>query len=304
MTPRITPLFLDCFEHGRRFALIVEPPPDRDVRGAVLCVQGLGDEANLSRRVLIGQALRLADEGWTSVIVDLYGCGDSDGDTTEAHMAIWQADLLRSAAFARQHAPGGFVILGVRLGCLLAAELSSALDGLVTGLVFWQPPASGAAALDQWLRLERIGGVGRAAVSPGAAGALVPPSSPSDAPASDGRRGPEDPGSTARASCLSLGGYLFHRDLVEALGALSMRPPLHGDQRTPCPVLMVGVQRIPSPRAPTAKALSELVELWRSAGYSVETAAVQGEPFWASLEPSDQAALVDATAAFIGPLDE
>lgn len=304
MTPRITPLFLNGFDRGRRFALMVEPPPDQEVRGSVLIVQGLADEANLARRVLLRQSLRLASAGWTTVNVDLFGCGDSDGDTTDARFSRWQADLLRAAAFSRLQAPGAFVILGVRLGCLLAAELASALDGLVSGLVFWQPPASGAAALEQWMRLERIGGVGRAATG-GSATAPAPRDITLKMEVAtrsiDGAH--DEPDLRRGSDCMSLGGYLYHRELIDALGGLAMRPPLADARGTACPVLMVGVQRVPSARTPAAKALAELTEQWRQAGYPVESSSVQGEPFWSSLEPSEQPALIDVTATFIETLD-
>ena len=59
MRARLEPAFLEGFHGGRRFALWVRPPETRRDVGAILCLQPFGEEANLSRRVLVAQALGL-----------------------------------------------------------------------------------------------------------------------------------------------------------------------------------------------------------------------------------------------------
>ena len=317
MQARLEPVFLDGFAGGRRFALWVSPPPGTAERGSLLCVQPFGEEANLSRRVLVAQAARLAALGWTTLFLDPYGTGDSDGATAEARLEVWQADLLRASQLARQRVAGPFVLWGVRLGTLLAAELAIALDQLASGLVFWQPAASGAQLMDPLLKLARLGASARAAAGAGPAGAGGG-GERAGAAGGDERagaaRGPEagrpdsrtaaqeNPGAAA-AACVDLAGYRLRRDLVDALGTLAMQPPALGEHSAPCPVLMLGIQRVYAPGNPAPKPLAQLAERWLAEGYLVSLRAVQGEPFWASLEPSTPLAAFEAMESFLETID-
>ncbi|MCL4747065.1 MAG: hydrolase 2, exosortase A system-associated, partial [Burkholderiaceae bacterium] len=102
----IEPVFLGGFARGARFALWVAPEAGVQSRGSILCIQPLGDEATLARRTLVAQARRLADAGWTTLIVDLFGTGDSRGETREATLDQWRADLPLASSAPRARAPG------------------------------------------------------------------------------------------------------------------------------------------------------------------------------------------------------
>ena len=71
------PFFLR-FTAGNRFCLL--HATDRRAVGAVLYVHPLAEEMNKSRRMAALQARALAASGWVVLQVDLFGCGDSDGD--------------------------------------------------------------------------------------------------------------------------------------------------------------------------------------------------------------------------------
>lgn len=313
MQARLEPVFLDGFQAGRRFGLWVTPSKGCPDRGSLLCVQPFGEEANLSRRVLVAQAARLAAAGWTTLILDPYGTGDSDGATPEASLEIWQADLLRASHLARKRVAGPFVLWGVRLGTLLAAELAIALDQLASGLVFWQPVAKGAQLMDPLLKLARLGAAARNAAAE-AGHAATPGASTSGSKASapgPSTHGQAVPGPASRAAApgisqpelMDLAGYRLRRELVESLGALSMQAPVLGEHSAPCPVLMLGIQRASVPGSPAPKPLAQLAEHWLAEGYLVSLRVVQGEPFWASLEPSIPAAAFEAMETFLETLD-
>jgi exosortase A-associated hydrolase 2 len=280
--PRLQAQFLDGFDGGRRFALWALPAGGSTAAGSILCVQPFGDEATLSRRVIVAQALRLAERGWTTLILDLYGTGDSDGETRDATFEHWRADLLRASRVTRQRAAGPHVVWGVRMGALLAAELSVALDQLAQGYVFWQPPAGGKALIDPLLKLAKVGAVARA-VEPATAGAAAAP-----APAAD---------------TVELGGYRLARSLVDELASLAMAPPPAAAGGEPCPALMLGVQRIAGATVPAPKALSDLAQRWLAAGSLASLRVVPGEPFWSSMEPSTPTAAFEATEAFLETID-
>ena len=84
------PFFLR-FTAGRRFCLL--HAPERRAIGAVLYVHPLAEEMNKSRRMAALQARALAASGWFVLQVDLFGCGDSDGDFGDADWQRWLADV-------------------------------------------------------------------------------------------------------------------------------------------------------------------------------------------------------------------
>lgn len=308
---RIEPAFLDGFERGRRFGVWIEPPAGAPRLGAILCIQPFGDEATLARRVLAAQARRLALRGWTTLIFDLFGTGDADGDTDDATLEQWRSDLLRASLLARERAPGSFVVWGTRMGALLGAELAATLDQGASATVFWQPPATGAALIDPLLKLTDVGAVARVRVAgkpmqhedqitaavplEAVSGADQPPvPCPVGSPTQSTDQSPTD--SPER---ILLAGYLLRRDLVDGLMALAMDPAMTGPRATPCPVLVLGIQRVLPASGTAPKALTDLAQHWREAGHSPTLRAVQGEPFWSSLEPSTPVAAFETTEAFL-----
>jgi pimeloyl-ACP methyl ester carboxylesterase len=309
----LLPEFIEGFDHGRRFGLWVLPGRGARQVGSLLVVQPFGDEANLSRRVIVAQAMRLAQRGWTTLVLDLYGTGDSDGATDQASLGAWRADLLRASRLVRERAPGRHVVWGIRLGALLAAELALALDQIADGYVFWQAPASGAAALDTLLKLAQVGSVARekaVAAAGGTSGAartggasepsgLPGPGRPAGSPSS--ARGGD--GVEAESGLVDLGGYRLPGKLVADLSALRMHVPPLGTGGAGCPVLFLGVQRNAGAGMPAPKALSELVQRWLAAGYLAALRVTAGEPFWSSMEPSTPLGAFEATEAFLAELD-
>ncbi len=306
---RLEPVFLDGFCRGQRFALWVEPPTTVRARGSILCVQPFGDEANLSRRVLVAQARRLALEGWTTLLLDLYGTGDSDGLSEDANLDAWRADLLRASHLARARSGGQFVLWGLRLGTLLACDVAIALDQITSALVFWQPSPTGAHALDTLLRLSRVGAVARAAgASSGAAwvdragvaqsvGAAGGAAAGADASAAS-------PGTTvAPAAIVNLGGYRVASQLIADLSELQLQPVALGDGGRACPVLVLGLQRAAGPDAPPPRLLSTLAERWITEGYPLTLRVAQSDPFWSAMEPSTPIAAFEATEAFLRAMD-
>ena len=157
----IKPEFLEGFANGPRFAVWFTPSDSAPI-GAVLCLQPIGEELSRSRRVLALQARRLARLGWAVLMIDLYACGDSPGDTDDATLARWRADLLRATMHVRERASGPTILWGTRVGALLAVDISAALVQLVDALVFWAPPPLGRTWLAGWRRLGSEENVARA----------------------------------------------------------------------------------------------------------------------------------------------
>lgn len=123
-------------------------------RGLVVHVAPFAEELNKTRRMVSKQARRLAAAGFSVLLPDLLGCGDSPGRFEDATWADWQQDVTASAAWLRRQYPERdppLWLWGTRLGGLLAAECSAACQA--QGLLLWQPVFDGSKHLQQFLRI-------------------------------------------------------------------------------------------------------------------------------------------------------
>lgn len=148
----LRPAFID----GRRGKLFVlqSCPTGRDSGPCVLVVPPFAEEMNKSRQMLAMVARGLAMRAVATLTVDLYGTGDSAGEFGEGDWDTWLDDLERAI---RWSASSGYTVtrlLAVRLGCILAGELATALPIPVERTVFWQPVLDGARYMTQFLRLR------------------------------------------------------------------------------------------------------------------------------------------------------
>lgn len=259
--------------------LDIEPPASLPCRGSVIAVQPLGEESNLSRRVVVAMAGRLAAAGWRVSIPDLYGCGDSDGDSDQPDLATWQSDL---SAFAERleslsTAPGGLVIWGLRHGCHLAVDLWLRRRVAEDTLVLWQPPGP-----------TKI------------------------------RPRPQRPPEPSSHDIVTLHACRFRADLVAQLEALPLAPAtaIRPDSRVllvHCSrqlAAKVGAAGGGNPAAASAgraaagpapkPAIELLADAWREAGARTTCERVTAGPFWSSLEPMIPDEAFAATLRFLG----
>lgn len=95
-------------------------------------------------------ARNLALNGYDVVRFDYRGCGESTGDFRAQTFFTWRADLSAVVGHAKALHAGRVVVLGLRLGALLAKPLFE--DGLIDGLVAWEPPATGRVMMMDMLR--------------------------------------------------------------------------------------------------------------------------------------------------------
>lgn len=145
--------FLDT-SNGRRFCLFHTVSASIKCLGAVLYVAPFGEEMNKSRRMLALQARSLAQQGFAVLILDLYGCGDSDGEFKDASWLQWKEDLGAAFSWLLHRCDVPVTVLGLRLGALLALDFIC--DGVqhVNQLILWQPVLNGQQFLTQFFRLK------------------------------------------------------------------------------------------------------------------------------------------------------
>lgn len=145
------PFFLDV-EPGQRFCLLHRAGPGTPYRGAILYLHPFGEELNKSRRMAALQARAFAAAGFDVLQIDLFGCGDSDGDLVDARWNTWQRDAMAAQAWLERQGCGPFFLWGLRLGALLALDVAAV--GKPAAILLWQPEMDGRAHLKHFLRLR------------------------------------------------------------------------------------------------------------------------------------------------------
>jgi exosortase A-associated hydrolase 2 len=145
----MNPVFLDG-ERGRIFALHVCPTTTPQAHFVFL--PPFCEEMNRCRHLVADQAKRFASAGYSCLILDPYGTGDSDGELADASWEGWRADALAGVRWCQQKYLIPTVLWGLRLGALLALDMAATYEGQFTKLLLWQPVTNGKTYLTQILR--------------------------------------------------------------------------------------------------------------------------------------------------------
>lgn len=242
-------------------------PPSR----AVLIVPPFAEEMNKSRRMSALLARRLAADGVATLLLDLYGTGDSAGDFGDARWGIWHADVATAYDWLRARGCERISLLGIRLGALLALDVLRQAALTVERVVLWQPVVSGEVMLSQFLRIR-------------VAAAMM---------ATDQAKQTTQELHRAlhAGQAVEVAGYELAPDLARAIDPLRLEQL--PDHRTP-PIAWLEVV------ADNVNALSpasrRVIEAWRARGLDVRGEAVAGAPFWSATEIATAPALLESTA--------
>lgn len=193
MQTRVTGQFVDGAQG--RILLVCHWPASAATR-AVIVLPPLAEEMNKARRLLwaVGQAL--AAHGIMTVIPDLYGTGDSEGDFADAAWDGWASDIETAVTWARQQGADRCDALLVRLGACLYASCAPLFATTEHRVAAWQPEASGQDALKQLLRLKVM----------------------SDRVTWGRKSSVKELQSAMASSGLEIGGYRYSAELAQAIG--------------------------------------------------------------------------------------
>lgn len=151
MSTGAVPFFLPGHA-GNLFALYHRPADPLDCRGGVLYVHPFANEMNHTRRSVALLARALAARGWGVLQVDLYGCGDSDGDFRDASWERWVDDLATAFDWLQERVGSRVGLIGIRLGGLLALEYASRASSRIDRILLWHPVVSGQQMLTEFIR--------------------------------------------------------------------------------------------------------------------------------------------------------
>lgn len=130
---------------------VLHPASEARRRHGILILGPWGWEAIRAHRTLRELADRLSEVGFDTFRFDYSGSGDSMGSRSEVSATAWIRDA--EMAMDELMAVAGVTqvsLLGLRLGGLFAAELSSRHSGRVCQVVLWEPALSHADFL-RWI---------------------------------------------------------------------------------------------------------------------------------------------------------
>ena len=141
---------------GRLFA--VYWPAAQATGKALLHVPAFAEEMNCARHAVAVQAQAFAEQGWSVLVVDVFGSGDSAGEFEAARWQTWRDDIVSAYQWLQQQGADNIALWGLRGGALLALDLIHHQQLPVSPLLLWQPVLSGRQWLQQWLRLRVTSG--------------------------------------------------------------------------------------------------------------------------------------------------
>lgn len=239
----------------------------------MLFVPPFAEEMNKSRRQFVETSNALKKKGFATLLVDLFGTGDSEGEFADASWQAWIDNLLSAIAWANNRGYRVETLIAARLGCLLAADLLRNSENKVRKTVFWQPIISGSQFMTQFLRL-RV-----------AASMMENDNSESIADLKGRLRSGES---------LEVAGYELSSNLwsdVENIDLLQYLNSYTGR------LLIAEVGRIREDGlSPIGK---KVVDTAESLGVPVQCCRVEGEPFWSATEIVVNPSLIQLTSDFV-----
>lgn len=265
-------------EPGQRYCIF--HPPQGRLRGQVVVVHAFAEELNKTRRMAALQARALARDGFAVLQVDLYGCGDSSGDFSDARWDIWVRDLLGARRWLQAQMPAGdpppLWLWGLRAGCLLAVDVARAVVE-PCNLLLWQPSfLSGSQQLQQFLRLRLAADLLGNEGAKGAMQALKQ--------------------HLTEGHPLEIAGYTLAPALATGLSHSTLEnapAPVGG----PAHLIWMELSNAPRLANQVSPAATRALQVWRQSGWTVQAQTVQGPAFWQSVEIEEAPALLVATQA-------
>lgn len=259
---------------GRRL-FVLQSDPDGPSKGVVIHVPAFAEEMNKSRRMVTLATQALVADGWSVLVFDLSGCGDSSGVFEDADWAVWIEDLDHVVAWSRQQAEtaDAVVLWALRGGALIASDWLARSGRSVRACVLWQPVLSGKLQVTQFLRLRAASemlGVTDASSSMTVLRA-----------------------SLREGKSVDVAGYRLNPQLVEGMENSAVE-----FLRGACPevaMIEIGTGESASP----SPAMQVALDKWSAAGLMVDHRRIAGPAFWNTQYIETAPELVSATSSIL-----
>jgi len=271
-----TPFFLDT-PHGRLFAVHHAPDDRGETWGQVLVVPAFNEEMNRCRSMVTLQAQALAAIGLGTLVLDLHGTGESDGEYGDGRWDIWLDDIGAAIRWLDGQAGACVALLGIRLGALLAADVLKDRPSSCRGLIVWQPVIDGKSYFTQFLRMRLAANMDRTDV-------------PKETTADMRNR-------LAAGECVEVAGYSVHPELAGAIEKARL-----ADLAAPEEVALAWFEKSAAAEAELSPASQNVLAAWRAPGRRVHVELFDGAAFWALHDRVTVPKLIEATAAWAAAL--
>jgi len=263
------PFFLDTAS-GRCFCLYHPPADGRSPNQAFIYLHPFAEEMNKSRRMAALQAKAFAAAGLGVLQIDLYGCGDSEGDFGDATWEIWKDNVTYARQWLIQK---GFALVhfwGLRLGALLALDYAGEAGIGSAKFVLWQPVINGKLFLTQFLRLKLVSG-------------LISDDADKVSSVQVFRE------KLMAGESLEIAGYMLSPAMAAAIDALKLSQLITGNNE------IYWFEITPGAEHGLPPASASVVETWNRLDVYPEVTCVSGLPFWVTQEISECPELLAAT---------
>ncbi len=151
---KITPLFIPS-ELGSLFCMYFSPSSNSHSQ-CILHIPAFAEEMNKSRHMVTMQARAYTEQGYSVLVIDLWGTGDSQGGFSEATWSIWLSNITSAVNWLQQQSYQSINLWGLRSGALLAIDFINKNGSCIDKLICWQPVLNGEQFLMQFLRLRVV----------------------------------------------------------------------------------------------------------------------------------------------------
>jgi exosortase A-associated hydrolase 2 len=240
---------------GRVFCIYHAPVGDVKPWGNVLVIPAFNEEMNRCRSMVTIQAQALAQQGLGTLVIDLYGTGESDGEYVDARWDVWLEDIQRATDWLDGQPGGCVALLGIRLGFPLAVNALEN-DKTPRALVAWQPVIDGKTYFTQFMRMKIAANMDRTDI-------------------------PKETSSSMRAQLASgnsieIAGYEIHPELGMALDNLKL-----ADLLPPETSKIAWLEKAGGTENLLSPASAKLLETWQLAGKATDAMLFDGPAFWA-----------------------
>ena len=239
----------------------------------ILFFPAFAEEMNKSRRIVAEQSRAFAALGYSVLVVDWFGTGDSAGEFSEADWDTWLADAQHAIRWLQDNGVESIYFWGMRLGALLALDCARHCSAELKGILLWQPVHKGAVFLTQFLRLRL-------------AADLV---SADEKITTRELRAQLDEGQDVEVA-----GYALSPGLASAIDQLDLKELLaayHGK--------LLWIEMLASEERPVPVATTRLIEEIQAGGGDIAFRKIVCEPFWSLQELVSAPALIESgTHAF------
>ena len=240
---------------GRIFCIYHAPVGDVKPWGNVLVIPAFNEEMNRCRSMVTIQAQALAKQGLGTLVIDLYGTGESDGDYGDARWETWLEDIRYATAWLDSQPGGCVALLGIRLGFPLAVS-AVRNSRKSSALIAWQAVLDGKNYFTLFMRMKIAANMDRTDIPKETSGGMR-------AQLGAGRS-------------IEIAGYEINPELGMALDSLILAEMLPPEASK-----VVWFEKTGSTEGTLSPASEKVVEVWQQSGVSTESQLFDGPAFWA-----------------------